>query len=168
MDRNILRLATASVFAALFLVACGVPSPAAAPAPPRVENVPTAAPTLIVGIPAKPAILPSELKSQRNSEGSVTVEVIPSLLALGEPVAFLVAMNTHSVDLSDDLTKTSVLRDDAGKEYPPTGWEGSAAGGHHRSGTLTFAALSGQPKSVELIVKGLAGVPERIFKWELP
>ena len=38
----------------------------------------------------------------------------------------------------------------------------------HREGTITFAALSGKAKSIELVIKGLMGVPERVFNWDLP
>ncbi len=65
-------------------------------------------------------------------------------------------------------TKNIILRDDTGKEYKPTTWDGSEPGGHHRSGTLTFPDLTDKPKYVELVVKGFAKVPERVFKWELP
>jgi hypothetical protein len=98
----------------------------------------------------------------------VTVAVKPTDLAVGAPVAFDIAMNTHSVDLGDDMTKIALLRDDSGKEYQPTAWDGPAGGGHHREGTLTFPALTAKPRYVELVIKGLAKVPERVFKWELP
>jgi hypothetical protein len=97
----------------------------------------------------------------------VTVDIKPTALTIGQPVSFDIAMNTHSVDLGDDLIKISSMRDDSGKEYKPTAWEGAEAGGHHRSGTLRFGALTGKPRFVELVIKGMAKVPERIFRWEL-
>jgi hypothetical protein len=97
----------------------------------------------------------------------VTVDVTPVALAVGAPAAFDVAMNTHSVDLTDDLTQTTVLRDDTGKEYQPIAWDGPGGGGHHRQGQLSFPALTGNPKYVELVIKGLAAVPERVFRWDL-
>lgn len=81
-------------------------------------------------------------------------------------MTFEIAMNTHSVDLGDDLTKIAILRDDAGKEYLPVAWDGPDGGGHHRSGNLQFGALSNKPKYVELVIKGLAEVPERVFRWD--
>ncbi len=98
----------------------------------------------------------------------MTVDVTPTVLDAGKPLAFDIAMNTHSVDLGDDLTKIAILRDDAGKEYKPTAWDGPDGGGHHRSGTLQFPALSTKPRYVELVIKGLAQVPERVFRWNLP
>lgn len=93
--------------------------------------------------------------------------VKPTALAVGQPISFDIGMNTHSVDLSDDMVKASILRDDTGKEYKPTAWEGAEGGGHHRSGTLVFGALTGKPKYVELVIKGVAQVPERVFRWNL-
>jgi hypothetical protein len=60
-----------------------------------------------------------------------------------------------------------VLRDDAGNEYPPVVWDGPGAGGHHRAGTLKFPALDKSAKSVTLLVRNIAGVPERAFTWTL-
>jgi hypothetical protein len=66
------------------------------------------------------------------------------------------------------MTKVSLLRVDAGKEYKPIAWEGAGPGGHHREGKLKFAALTSKPKYVELVITGLAKVPERVFRWDLP
>ena len=155
-------------FVMLLLAACsGAPTPTAAP-------VPTRAPTATSPAASNPAA-PSASKSngasfetQSNAGGSVTVDVKPTTLAVGEPVVFDVAMNTHSVDLSDDMTKISILRDDTGQEYKPSAWDGPGSGGHHREGSLKFAALTSKPKYIELVIKGLAQVPERVFKWDLP
>ena len=97
----------------------------------------------------------------------MTVDVTPMALELGKPIALEITMNTHSVDLGDDMTQIAIMRDDAGKEYKPTAWDGPDGGGHHRSGTLQFAALSNKPKYIELVIKGLAQVPERVFRWDL-
>jgi hypothetical protein len=88
---------------------------------------------------------------------------------------FRVDMNTHSIDLdSVDLSQVAVLRTNTGIEAFPTGWD-APMGGHHRSGTLTFPAIApgGAPvlgedtRSVELVIRGVAGVPERRFDWTL-
>jgi hypothetical protein len=105
---------------------------------------------------------------QSNSDQAVTVQVTPlNLPGGGETLDFEVAFNTHSVDLSFDPAAISVLRDDQGREYPAAGWEGSEAGGHHRSGVLKFAAPENTPAFVEVIIRDVAGVPERVFRWEL-
>jgi hypothetical protein len=80
-------------------------------------------------------------------------------------------MNTHSVDLDEyDLGKLTVLRDDQGHEYQPVSWE-SAPGGHHRRGTLAFvppdSLRSGEAQSLELVIRDVAGVDERVMTWRL-
>ena len=159
MNKKLILLASAFALLALLLAACsGGTTPTAAPAPTQASN-------------AQPASSKSSgagFETKSSEGGSVTVDVKPTALEVGKPIAFDIAMNTHSVDLGDDMTQITTLRDDTGKEYKPTAWDGPGGGGHHREGTLTFAALTAKPKSVELIIKGLAGVPERVFKWDLP
>jgi hypothetical protein len=65
------------------------------------------------------------------------------------------------------MLKAVVLRDDTGKEYAPISWDGAGPGGHHREGKLKFAALTTRPKSLTLVLKDVAGVPERRFKWDV-
>ena len=168
MNRKSMLLTSALALVALLLAACaGAPTPTAVPAPtqaPAATKTATAASSSSQPAP----VGSSAFETKSNSGGSVDVDVKPTALAVGEPVAFDVTMNTHSVELADDMTKIAILRDDAGKEYEATAWDGPGAGGHHREGVLKFAALTSKPKYVELVIKGLAKVPERIFKWELP
>lgn len=168
MNRKLALLMTILVLATLLLVACaGAPTPTAAPVS---TKAPTATSPAVSNLAASSASKSNgaAFETQSNAGGSVTVDVKPATLIVGEPVVFDVAMNTHSVDLSDDMTKISILRDDAGQEYKPTAWDGPEGGGHHRSGSLKFAALATKSKYVELVIKGLAQVPERVFKWDLP
>ena len=97
----------------------------------------------------------------------VTVDVRPEQLANGQPVKFLVRMNTHSVNLAEDMLAVSELRDNKGNTYQPLNWQGSPPGGHHRSGTLEFPKLEGTPKTVTLIIRNVSHVPERIFQWDI-
>jgi hypothetical protein len=106
-------------------------------------------------------------KSITNRESRVTVDVSPEQLAIGQPIQFQVRMNTHSVELSQDIVAISELRDDLGKIYHPLKWQGSPPEGHHRKGLLEFPVLEGSPTSVKLIIKGVADVSERIFEWEI-
>lgn len=106
--------------------------------------------------------------TQSNDEQSVTIEVTPlNLPDGGSTLDFEVAFNTHSVDLSFDPAAISVLRDDAGREYPAIAWEGAAPGGHHRSGVLRFKVPDLTTDFVELTIRDVAGVPERVFRWSL-
>ncbi|MDL1894712.1 hypothetical protein FBQ82_00420 [Anaerolineae bacterium CFX7] len=83
------------------------------------------------------------------------------------PLEFEIVMDTHSVELADDMMKAVVLRDDSGMEFTPSAWEGPGAGGHHREGKIKFAPLTRNTKALTLVVKNVAGVPERLYKWEL-
>jgi hypothetical protein len=87
---------------------------------------------------------------------------------------FEMALDTHVVDLDGyDLTRLAVLRTDQGLEVAPSGWD-APKGGHHRSGTLSFPPVIGDRPvispgtgAIELIVRDVAGVPERTFRWTL-
>lgn len=85
----------------------------------------------------------------------------------GSAPVFEVALDTHSADLDQyKLEEVAVLRDDSGKEFKAA--QVSAAGsGHHREALLEFkdADLS-SIKYIELVVKGVAGVDERVFRFE--
>ncbi|MBI4296610.1 MAG: hypothetical protein HY667_05795 [Chloroflexi bacterium] len=125
--------------------------------------------------PANPAgssssLSPSNGLVQSNEGGAVTIAV-KWLGQRNGSLVFQVSMDTHSVDLDGyDLGKLSVLRDDAGQEYLPIFWQ-SAAGGHHRSGTLTFSVPGfleqNAGKSIYMVIRDVAGVAERDFRWEL-
>jgi hypothetical protein len=114
-----------------------------------------------------PAAKTFDLDSQEKAARGVSVEVEPIDFSLGMPVGFEISLNTHSGALDTDLAATAVLVDDKGTAYQPTGWDGSPPGGHHRSGTLFFPALGAETQSIKLTLKGINGVPERVFEWPL-
>lgn len=114
---------------------------------------------------------PASGATQKSEGGQVTVAVTWQGPAAG-PV-FRIALDTHAVELDGyDLRQLAVLRIDKGREVRPSGWD-APKGGHHREGTLTFPAttVDGSPvigpntRSVELVIRAVAGVPERIFRW---
>lgn len=112
-------------------------------------------------------IVAPDLSPQRSDEGRVVVEVRPTKLDAENSVwEFNVALNTHSVALDQDMAEVSVLRDDRGEEHPAVAWEGDPPGGHHRQGVLRFAALSEPSGSFEIVIRDVANVPERVFRWE--
>ena len=87
----------------------------------------------------------------------------------------MIVMDTHVVNLDVyDLAQLAVLRTDGGAEVRPSAWD-APLGSHHREGTLTFPSLGddGTPtvtstsRSVELVIRDVAGVPERILRWEV-
>ncbi len=105
--------------------------------------------------------------SQKNEGGNVTVAVYPEILEIGQKPKFKLEFSTHSVDLSFDIAKQSYLLDNKGYRLDGSTWSGTPPGGHHRSGTLTFINPLAETKYVELIIKDVAGVSERKFKWNL-
>ncbi|MBI4283067.1 MAG: hypothetical protein HY663_01195 [Chloroflexi bacterium] len=113
---------------------------------------------------------PAKGLAQTSTEGSVTIDV-KWVKTEGDLLIFDVSMNTHSVDLDRyDLEKLAILRDDTGNEYRPASWD-SPAGGHHRTGTLVFplpdSVRQGKAKYVEMVIRDIAGIKERVLKWEL-
>jgi hypothetical protein len=91
-------------------------------------------------------------------------------------VVFAVTLDTHSGDLSGyDFVKNVTLRNDRGQQLTPVGWVATADGSHHRAGGLLFPrtnqagrAIDSQARVLELVVRGLGGVTERVLRWTLP
>lgn len=167
MNKKTILLIGALLLITLWLVACSSATPTAASTPTMPPSTATVVPTVLATNTVKPSVPSSAFEMQSKSAGSVDIDVTPKVIQVGQPMAFEILMNTHSVDLSDDMTQIVILRDDQGKEYQPIAWEGQEPGGHHRGGIIKFAASASKPKYVELVIKGLAKVPERIFRWDL-
>jgi len=115
------------------------------------------------------ASLPTETVS--DSQGAVIVEITPKNFT-AETLDFNVSLNTHSVDLSMDLSTLATLTTDTGVTVPASLWD-APRGGHHVEGTLQFpASVAG--KSVLEVAKQITikivnlDVPERVFTWDLP
>ena len=101
---------------------------------------------------------------------------------------FTIILDSASVDLRTYLVKeNSVLRNDKGVEVIPWQWlEGRGSSSRHLEGVLSFPqrTQSGTPlmghligehlpgespaKLLDLILKGLPGNQEAVFRWELP
>lgn len=115
-----------------------------------------------------PAAAQAPGATQSTSASGVTVKVTArNTGAEAGTWEFGVVLDTHSQDLSDDLLKSAVLRTDDGRELAPSAWKGGAAGGHHREGTLEFAAPKPRPKSVELRIQRAGEAEPRSFRWSL-
>jgi hypothetical protein len=99
--------------------------------------------------------------------GGVTVTA--TLLAdRADATAIRLALNTHSVNLDEYQFDTiASLRDDQGKTYALQGVESASGNGHHRQAVLRFARADAGVKAVELVVKDVAGVKERAFRWSV-
>jgi hypothetical protein len=105
--------------------------------------------------------------SQTVSGGGVTVKVTYLNSQSNEDPRFGVALDTHSVALDGyDLKSITVLRDDTGKTYSAIDVANKGSG-HHREATLSFPKLSPEAKRLEIVIKDVAGVKERIFRWNL-
>ena len=102
-----------------------------------------------------------------NRENQVRVDVKPVELAPGQPAKFEVRMKTHSETLGEDMVAVSSLKDNTGRVYQATAWQGTEPGGHHRKGVLEFPALKDNSESITLIIRKIANVPERTFKWSV-
>lgn len=105
--------------------------------------------------------------TQAVAGGGVTVKVTYLNPKGSDGARFQIALDTHSVNLdSYDLNTISVLRDDAGNTYSPTAVENKGSG-HHRETIVSFAKVASGTKRVELVIKDIAGMKERIFSWDL-
>ncbi len=108
------------------------------------------------------------LPSRTHSGNGVNVEVTPLVVAADESVwQFRVALETHTQDLSEDLTQVAVLAADGGKGARAMSWEGAAPGGHHRSGILKFRAPAAAPAAIELRIARPGEAKPRVFRWDL-
>ncbi len=99
------------------------------------------------------------LEPRENSEAGVQIKVT-YLPDFTDATAFEIMVTAHK-DYNDDFKNTSYLRDSSGKTYQPLSYEGE--GGHHASGTLRFPKI--ESKRFDLVIKDVAGVNERVFKW---
>ena len=102
-----------------------------------------------------------------NRGNSVRVDVKPVQLVPGQPARFEVRMNSHSETLGEDMIAISSIKDNAGRVFQATAWQGSEPGGHHRKGVLEFPALADNTESITLIIRKVAKVPERTFEWSV-
>ena len=103
--------------------------------------------------------------SQQVAGGGVTVAAT-LLKDQGETTGIKLVLDTHSANLDGyKFEAIATLRDDSGKTYPVEAVEQASGGEHHRQAVLRFGKVDPQAKSLELIVKDVAGVKERIFRW---
>lgn len=111
---------------------------------------------------------PSATATQSSSDRGVTVKVTPK--SIGSPDSrweFTIVLDTHSADLSDDLTQSATLTTDDGRMFKPVGWTGAAPGGHHRQGVLAFEVPAPKPGAIELSIARPGESAPRAFRWQL-
>lgn len=126
----------------------------------------------IQGQPQTAAVLPAAEQpetddAQTSDEGQVEVAVTPvgDFASEAETWDFTISLNTHSVELAEDLAQVSVLIDEQGTEYLPTAWDGDPPGGHHREGVLSFEPFASSSAVIRLEMRGVGGVAVRRFSW---
>lgn len=123
---------------------------------------------------SKPATEPMQYSSSKRTEqkwesrtdeqANVNVTITPIDLSIdSQEWRFNVSMDTHSVELDQDMTKSVVLMGDGDEKYKPIRWEGPTSG-HHREGTLLFAPIAPYPQHLKLNINGIGGV-QRSFEW---
>lgn len=104
-------------------------------------------------------------EEKEDNQGKVTVTVIPLKIGRGENTVFEVSLETHTVELDKDLKNISMMVDDKGNKYKPTGWTGGQ-GGHHIKGNLVFPPVSKDAKSIKLTIKEIDNL-DRDFEWSV-
>ncbi len=103
---------------------------------------------------------PADLLEPRvNSEAEITISAT-YLPDITDATVFEIKVTAHK-NYDDDFKNNSFLRDSSGKTYQAISYEGE--GGHHASGTLRFPKI--ESKRFELVIRDVAGVKERVFKW---
>lgn len=135
--------------------------------------------------------LADQLTRRDRGEGGVSIAVLlltPEYVRVARPavsgrynpegnLAFTVTFDTHAGDIGGlDMIKLVRLRDAQGREQAPARWEDTARSAHHVSGLLVFPLLGPDGKTVlsddggvvEVVIREVAKVKERVFRWELP
>lgn len=110
---------------------------------------------------------PQKWESKIDEQASVTVTVTPTDISVDtNEWKFNVVMDTHSVELDQNMVEATILIDNPGEEYKPLRWEGAEPGGHHREGVLIFSPIIPYPQHMTLKIKDIGGV-QRLFWWVL-
>lgn len=105
---------------------------------------------------------------QSSVDGGVTIKVEPKSLGVTDNRwEFSVVLDTHSADLSDDLTQSATLTTSDGRTLKPSSWTGAAPGGHHREGVLRFDIPPPRPTAIELKIVRPGESAPRSFRWQL-
>ena len=111
-----------------------------------------------------PPVAATGLDTQTVTVGEVEVTITPTRVD-DTGAAFAVAFDTHSVDLDLDVADLATLTVD-GQAWTDPAWDGTAPGGHHREGTLTFTAAGPATGDVVLTIEGLDD--PATARWALP
>jgi|SRR3989344_5603655 len=116
-------------------------------------------------LPFSKTSLAQDWKLLVDEKDGISVEAQPIKLSHDENSVFKITFTTHQGSLDFDPAKISVLQDNNGKKILPIKWDGSPAGGHHRTGTLIFPKIDGDAMEVSLLIA--VNKSERKFEWSL-
>ena len=106
--------------------------------------------------------------TRSSSDRGVTIKVtLKSLGSIDNRWEFIVVLDTHSADISDDLAQSATLTTNDGRTLKPLGWAATAADGHHREGVLAFDKPAPLPSAIELRIKRKGESVPRLFRWNL-
>ena len=106
--------------------------------------------------------------TRSSSDQGVTVKVTPKLIgSTDERWEFAIVLDSHSAELSDDLTQSASLTTNDGRTLQPVSWTGAPAGGHHREGVLAFEIPAPRPGTIELRIARQGESAPRTFRWQL-
>lgn len=114
---------------------------------------------LVVGVVALMlvgATMSEEPLPQSQAGGEVEVTVVPKQLVVGKDMVFEMTLNTHSVELDEEMTEVVRVTDERGRDYRVVSWSGGK-GGHHVSGELRVAALQKGAGRIKLEIGGKIG-----------
>src|SRR5262245_52450881 len=104
--------------------------------------------------------------TKRDRQGPVTVAV--TLLTpppSGAPVTVRVVLDTRSVSLDGVAFERAVtLQNLDGRDEAPSAVERVTGTGHHREAVVVFRVLQGTT-DVQIVVKDVGGIFERMFAW---
>lgn len=101
------------------------------------------------------------LETRTTSAGEIEVTIEPRQID-DRGAVFAITLDTHSVELSADLTLATL--DVGGTSWPVEGWSGDGPGGH-REGELRFEATGPATGTVRLTIPELPAPVE--VSWEL-
>ena len=117
-----------------------------------------------------PAVAPASAQSAlTKTDGQGPVAVAVTLMeATASGTKAKVVLDTHSVALDGIAFDRALrLRKPDGTDIAPAAVEAASGAGHHRQAVVTFPAIDGA-MAVEIVVKDVGGVAERLFRWALP
>jgi hypothetical protein len=106
---------------------------------------------------------------RKTAGGGITLTAL--YLPAGDTLEIRLTLDTHAGDLmAFDMAAITRLRINGEAEAPALDWKDEAKSSHHRSGVIRFGRPDGGSTGVttlELVVRGVGGVPSRLFRWDL-